>query len=191
MTFRVLETLLRWMVLRNKFQIGDITKIALIATLMLTLISGAAVAESGSGDIDVQAEDADGNYGGDIALYDNSDQVVKTVTADQGEALFEDVEHGDYYLEAQDSTGATVQSQTFSHENDVTNVEWDIENNSLTVSGEDNTIEYVAPTPENAADLVQNPSLGVFLGMVIIGVAFLAVFGLSGFILLAILSRVR
>lgn len=174
------------MAFKNKS--ADVLKIVLVALMLLGAM--AAPAFAASGDVEVNAEDSNGNYEGDVTLYDSNDNVITTVTADAGEALFEDVEHGDYYLEAQDSSGATVASETFTHEADTTIADYNISSNSLTVDEENSAVDYVAPTPDNAADFVENPTLGVFLGMVIIGAVFLGILGISGFVLVAIGSRV-
>lgn len=174
------------MAFKNKS--ADVLKIILVALVLLG--SMAAPAFAASGDIEVNAEDSNGNYQGDVTLYDSNDNVINTVTADAGEALFEDVQHGDYYLEAQDSSGATVASETFTHEADTTIADYNISSNSLTIEQENSTVDYVAPTPDNAADFLENPSALGFVGMVIVATVLLGVFSIGGFILVAIGSRV-
>lgn len=160
----------------------------ILAMVLVSLFATPALAAD-NGDIKVEASDSEGEYSGEIALYDIADNEVERDTTSDGELTFEEVEHGDYYLEATDQNGSTVQSETFTHEADVTELTFDVESNSLTVEQVDQNIDYVAPTPDNVADFVQNPGLPALIGMLLVGAVWLAII-VGGFMLLIFLLRV-
>ena len=172
----------------NKSINSDFMKIIMaIVVAVVVALSGAgfASAQEDVGDIELSFEDD--SYDGNITLYDTNDNVIAEVDVQDAPVMFEELEHGDYYLESVDN-GSTVTSNNLSHEADTTLVEWDVPNNSLSVDQENQRIEYVAPTPENTADFVQNPSLAVLGGMILTGLTF---FGIAGIIVIAGLGIVR
>jgi len=157
--------------------------VVLMLTLVLSMVA-APVMGAETGDIRVESEDANGDYEGDVVLYDSADNQVEVITADDGVATFEELQHGDYYLAGQDSNSSTVQSETFTHEADETVVEWDIEDNSLTVSSNEE-IGAENPTRENIVDETNDPSpvgvINLLLGVVPIGI-FLGLVGMIAYL---------
>ena len=164
-------------------------EVAIILTVLLSLM--AAPVLGAEGDIKVDAEDADGDYDGDVVLYDASDNQVDTLDADDGVATFEAVQHGDYYVEATDSSGAAVQSETFTHEADETVVEYDIEDNSITVSENEDLTEPEAPSADNIVDNANDGDIKGFIPILFGAFIVLAVFGVVALAVVWVLNALR
>ena len=178
------------------YQLSEIDRrfvvLGVIVALVLT-ISGSGVAyatQSDVGDIRVSLTYND-SYSGEVNLYNVDGQLVADTTVESQPVVFKDVEYGQYRVEStytDDFLGVRATSDRFSHEADTTLVEWDAPSDDLTVSEENQFIEYVALTPQNTADFVQNPSLSILLGMLITGSV---LFMLTGAVVLVGLRIVR
>lgn len=170
-------------------------KVSFKAFVVLMLVLGtslmAAPVMGAEGDVQVQSEDVNGDYEGDVVLYEASDSQVDSITADDGIATFEELQHGDYYLSAQDATGSTVQSETFTHDADETIIEHDIEDNSITVSENEDLLEPESPSADNIVDTANDGNVTGFIPIGIGALLVLAVFGGAGFLGIMLISFLR
>ena len=166
-------------------------KVGIVLMLMLVTSMVAAPVMGAEGDVQVQAEDANGDYEGDVVFYDASDNQVDSISADDGVATLEELQHGDYYVSAQNANGSTVQSETFTHEADETIVEYDIEDNSITVSENENLLEPDSPSSDNIVDTANDGDITGFIPIVLGAILVLGVFGVAGFLGFGVVSFIR
>lgn len=183
-------------------KIGKGFGIAMVAIMVASLLAvGGVAADEDVGDITVTVGDDDEAVANDsVSLYDMDDEEVESVETDEeGEAVFEDVEYGDYYFvyEYEDDEGetVTVESSDFEHENEETFAVWDVDGNSLTIdTDEESYLESVVNeisdnimtgTPENVDDTSGWGLIGVTIGTAI----FFVVVG-AGLILARIFGRI-
>ena len=168
------------------FDVAKFLKVVGVVMAVMTVLfvaTGFASAQTAdTGDIEIDVDNDGTDYQDNVTLVDSSGNDVETIKTDgDGQAVFSSIEYGDYQLKTT-VNASTVESNIFTHSDDTTIAEFDVGNNDLKVTGETQYVETTAPTPDNAANWIQNPSLPVLLGMGVV------VFFLVGMVLAAIKS---
>jgi uncharacterized surface anchored protein len=128
---------------------NKIIGIALVAMLAFGGLSGAVSAqEENMGDINVTVEDnGQAVNTQNMKLMDASDDTEVEVleTDSDGIVSFTEISYGEYYLSYNDSEGVAYDSATFETQTEVSLVDWDVDDNTLTLEDGSGSLieEYV------------------------------------------------
>lgn len=156
-----------------------IAVVGIIAVSMVAMTGFASAQTSDTGDVEIDVDNNGTDYEGNVTLVDSAGNDVETIKTDgDGQAVFSSIEYGDYQLKTE-VDNSTVESNIFTHSDDTTIAEFDVDGNDLKITGETKYVEPTAPTGDNVANFLQSPSLPVLAGMGLI------VFIITGMFLVA------
>lgn len=144
------------------------------------VMAPSAFADTDTGDVEIDVDNNGTDYEGNVTLVDSAGNDVETIKTDgDGQAVFSSIEYGDYQLKTS-VNNSTVESNIFSHMDDITTAEFDVDSNDLKVDGQTDLVKAQDPTDGSTwANLVNNPTLPSAIGL------FLTVFSIIATVAIA------